>query len=255
MTIAYIVTGTTRGIGRALARRIVAGGDKLYSLSSADTDVTGAWHNIQCDLGDSVGVSAACERLIQSIPMKKVRSLVLINNAGVLEPIGPIETATDAQIVHHINVNVLAPAVLVAAFIRQTAGLGIGRRIINISSGAARHPYAGWTMYCSAKASLEMMTRCVAAEQTAQDDSVALCAVSPGLVETRMQRLIRDANPDQFPARPKFISAQQSGNVKTPEQVADILLDLDRMGQLQNGQLYDLRDVQQHAGRLSIDPI
>jgi hypothetical protein len=45
-----------------------------------------------------------------------------------------------------MSINVIAPAVLMAVFIRRTAGLEIRRRIINISSGAARHPYAGWSI-------------------------------------------------------------------------------------------------------------
>jgi benzil reductase ((S)-benzoin forming) len=142
-----------------------------------------------------------------------------------------------------------------AEFIRQTAGLEIVRRIINISSGAARHPYAGWAMYCGAKAFLEMITRCVAAEQEAREDPVVVCAVCPGRVETRMQRRIRDLSPDQFPAQPDFVQAKKRGDVLRPELVADMLLTLDRAGPLRNGHVYDLRDVQQHAGGRSIDPI
>ncbi len=255
MTIAYIVTGTTRGIGRALARQIISDGDALYTISSADNQVTDAWRNIHCDLGEPDNAAAAMERLIPFVRPEKIRALVLINNAGVLGPIGGIETATEGQIASLIHINVIAPAVLMAVFIRQTAALGIQRRIINISSGAARHPYAGWSMYCSSKAFLEMMTRCVAAEQPMRGDPIAVCAVCPGRVETRMQRSIRDSDPDRFPAQPDFIDAKRRGDVQTPEQVADMLLALDRGGQLQNGKIYDLRDVQRHGTGLSIDPI
>jgi benzil reductase ((S)-benzoin forming) len=255
MTTAYIVTGTTRGIGRALARQIIADGDLLYTISSADNEITTVWHNINCDLGDPDSAVVAIERLLDSVRVEAVRSLVLINNAGVLGPIGPIDADTDWQIARQININVIAPAVLMAVFIRQTAGLEIERRIINISSGAARHPYAGWSVYCSAKAFLEMMTRCAAAEQALREDPVVVCAVCPGRVETRMQRRIRDSSPDQFPAQPDFIQAKNRGDVIEPQRIAEMLLTLDRAGQLRNGHVYDLRDVQQHAGGLSIDPI
>lgn len=255
MTIAYIVTGTTRGIGRALARQIISDGDVLYSISSADSQVTDTWQNIHCELGEPDNAAAAMERLIQFVRTEEVQSLVLINNAGVLGPVGAIETATEGQIARLIRINVMAPAVLMAVFIRQTAAFRIPRRIINISSGAARHPYAGWAMYCSSKASLEMMTRCVSAEQAMKKDPVAVCAVCPGRVETRMQRSIRDLSPDRFPAQPEFIDAKRRGDIQTPEQVAEILLALDREGQLHNGHVYDLRDVRRHAGGLSIDPI
>ena len=255
MTTAYIVTGTTRGIGRALARQIIADGDLLYTVSSADNDVTDAWHNIKCDLSEPGSAAAAIERLLPSVRIEAVQSLVLINNAGVMGPLGPIDAATDGQIARQISINVIAPAVLMAVFIRQTTSLEIRRRIINISSGAARHPYAGWAMYCSSKASLEMMTRCVAAEQELREDPVVVCAVCPGRVETRMQRRIRDSNPDQFPAKPDFVRAKSRGDVLRPQLAAEMLLTLDRTGQLRNGHIYDLRDVKQHAGRWSIDPI
>lgn len=255
MTTAYIVTGTTRGIGRALARQILADGDLLYTISSADNDVTNGWHNIYCELSEPDSAAAAIERLLPSVRVEAVQSLVLINNAGVLGPLGPMDTASDRQIARQISINVIAPAVLMAVFIRQTAALEIRRRIINISSGAARHPYAGWAMYCSAKASLEMMTRCAAAEQELRENPVAVCAVCPGRVETRMQRRIRKSSPDQFPAKPDFVQAKNRGDVIRPQLVAEMLLGLDRAGQLRNGHVYDLRDAKQHAGGLSIDPI
>lgn len=255
MTTAYIVTGTTRGIGRALARQIIADGDLLYTISSAGNEATDAWYNMHCDLSEPGSAAAAIERLLPSVRIEAVQSLVLINNAGVLGPLGPLDAATDRQITRQISINAIAPAVLMAVFIRQTSEMEIRRRIINISSGAARHPYAGWAMYCSAKASLEMMTRCVAAEQALREDPVVVCAVCPGRVETRMQRRIRDSNPDLFPAKPDFVRAKKCGDVIRPQLVAEMLLALDRSGQFRSGHIYDLRDVKQHAGGWSIDPI
>ena len=255
MATAYIVTGTTRGIGRALVRQIIADGDLLYTISSAENEVTDAWHNMNCDLSEPDSAAAAIERLLQSVRIAAVQSLVLINNAGMLGPLGPLDAETDGQINRQVSINIIAPAVLMAVFIRRTTGLEIRRRIINISSGAARRPYAGWAMYCGAKASLEMMTRCVAAEQALREDPVVVCAVCPGRVETRMQRRIRDSNPDQFPAKPDFVQAKNRGDVITPQRVAEMLLTLDRTGQLRNGHVYDLRDAKQHAGGWSIDPL
>jgi benzil reductase ((S)-benzoin forming) len=110
-------------------------------------------------------------------------------------------------------------------------------------------------MYSSAKASLEMMTRCTAAEQALCKDPVVVCAVCPGRVETRMQRRIRDSSPDRFPAQPDFVQAKNRGDVIGPHQVAGVLLTLDRAGQLRNGHVYDLRDVKRNPDGLSIDPI
>lgn len=110
-------------------------------------------------------------------------------------------------------------------------------------------------MYCCAKASLEMMTLCIAAEQALNRNPAAICAVRPGRVETRMQQRIRSTSPRQFPAQPDFIDAKHRGRIDSPEHAADILLTLDRNGQLRNGKIYDLRNVAAQGGRLSIRPI
>ncbi len=255
MSYVYIITGTTRGFGNALARRVMTNGDRLFSLSSAEDDAADQWYNLNCDMSDPTVVAATFERLIDSLLSMEARSLVLINNAGVLDPVGPIESSTEPQIIRHMTINHIAPAVLTAAFIRRTAGFASQRRIINISSGAARHPYAGWAMYCSAKAALEMMTRSVAAEQDAREDPVTVCAVRPGKVETRMQRSVRALRPDQFPAQPEFVAAKKRGDVRSPEAAAKVLLDADRAGLLQNGRIYDLRDAVYRDGSVSITPV
>ena len=255
MAIAYIVTGTTRGIGSALAQQIIAGDDLLLSLSSAANHEATRWQNLQCDLSDPENVAAGIERLVQSPLIDSAQAVVLINNAGVLVPMGPIASAADEQIVQHVLINQAAPAMLISSFIRLTESLVAQRRIINISSGAARHPYAGWALYCASKAALEMMTLSVAAEQAICVNPVVVCAVSPGKVETDMQRRIRSSSPAIFPAQPDFVDAKRRGKIKTPEAVAGMILALDRAGLLHNGKLYDLRDVKQQAGGLRIDPI
>jgi benzil reductase ((S)-benzoin forming) len=254
MAIAYLVTGTTRGIGRALARQIIANGDLLFSLSSAPHHRTASSYNVSCDLSDPNSVETAFEQLVGPLHRLKGQPLVLINNAGVLDPIGPIESASIGMMTRHMAVNCLAPAILTSLFIRDTADFQ-QRRIINVSSGAAGHPYAGLSMYCCTKAGLEMMTLCIAAEQSLNRNPVAICAVSPGRVETRMQQRIRSTSPRQFPAQPDFIDAKRRGLLDSPERVADVLLTLDRNGQLRNGLIFDLRDVVDQGGRMSIRPI
>lgn len=255
MSIAYIVTGTTRGIGKALADRIIAQGDMVYSLSSAADSRTVHHHNVQCDLSDSSTVRKRFDRLFQLLQCDAVQAVVLINNAGVLDPVGPIESAADDQIVRHLLINQAAPAILMSAFIHWTADMMIDRRIVNITSGAARFPYAGVALYCATKSALEMVTMCVAAEQARCANPVVVCAISPGKVETHMQRQIRASDPGTFPAQPDFVAAKRRGQINSTALVAEMILELDLTGQLRNGKIYDLRDAVTHNGRLGISPI
>ena len=244
----YIVTGTTRGLGRALAEAIVAAEDFLLSLSSAPDRFDQRNHNVQCDLSQPDTITEGLERLLKSVVLEDARELVLINNAGVLEPMGPLDTIEPEQIIKHLLVNQATPAILMSAFIRLTRKFSGCRRIINISSGAAQHPYAGWAMYCASKAGLNMMTQCTATEQQHRDYGVTVYAVSPGKVETDMQVRIRASDPQCFPAREDFIQAKQNGRLLSADIAARMLLDLDRRGCFKNGGLYDLREIMIQQG-------
>ena len=73
----------------------------------------------------------------------------------------------------------------------MTADLGVARRVVNISSGAASSPYAGWSVYCASKAGLDHFTRCVGLEQRGQAFPVTCIALAPGVIDTGMQEVIR----------------------------------------------------------------
>lgn len=251
---AYIVTGTTRGIGLAIADAVVAAKDQLLSLSSAPDDKKPNWKNIQCDLRQHQGIGEKLKHLLQTESSEAYQEVVLINNAGVLDPMGPIHEASGSQILEHLLVNQAAPAILMSEFIRLTENTYRVRRIINISSGAARHHYSGWSLYCASKAALDMMALCVAAEQEDRKHPVSVCCVSPGKVETRMQRKIRQFDKVKFPRQPDFVNAKLRGELNTAKEVADLILKLDNSGELKNGGIYDLRDAIFDGRRCSIRP-
>jgi benzil reductase ((S)-benzoin forming) len=247
---AYVVTGTTRGIGRALAEAVIARNEQLLSLSSAPDRLEPMWHNLKCDLRDPETLGVLLQRLLSSVSLDRISHLVLINNAGVLAPMGPLDEADAKGIIDHLQVNQAAPAILMSAFIRLTATFSGSRRIINISSGAAVHPYAGWAMYCGGKSALDMMTLCAAAEQRTRSNPVRICSIYPGKVETDMQRVVRHSDPDKFPAQPQFVMAKARGELSPPGQVARAIIALDAADQFKNGCIYDLRTATKHTQAL-----
>jgi benzil reductase ((S)-benzoin forming) len=96
------------------------------------------------------------------------------------------------------------------------------RRIVHISSGAARNAYAGWSIYCATKAALDHHARAVSL-----DDNRALrvCSVAPGVVDTGMQAEIRATDLQDFPLREKFNELKRSGQLSTPADAARKVLD------------------------------
>ena len=113
---------------------------------------------------------------------------ILINNAGLVEPIGPIAESDPATWANNIAVNLLGVYHGIHAVLprMQSAGSGV---IVNISSGAAHNPLEGWAAYCSAKAGVAMLTRATALEYGAQ--GVRTYGFGPGVVDTDMQGRIR----------------------------------------------------------------
>jgi benzil reductase ((S)-benzoin forming) len=266
---AYIVTGTTRGIGLALAQGVVDRGHLLYTISRAPEHRAPGHQNYSCDLRDLAQVQAVMNRVMQDVPYSSCSDLVLINNAGMLAPIGFLENIAAAQMEAHLHVNVMAPMLLMSLFIQlsnQSADhlsdhladhladtLSCRRRILNITSGAASTPYAGWSVYCAGKAALNMITRCAALEQSEGPGGVSISAIAPGVVDTDMQAQIRASNAADFPARARFVRMRAEGHMPTSAQVAALILDLDADGQFRNGGIYDLRDAVDCDGKTCIE--
>ncbi|MDJ0780602.1 MAG: SDR family NAD(P)-dependent oxidoreductase [Desulfosarcinaceae bacterium] len=239
----YIVTGTTRGLGQALIQVIQEAGDRALSLSTAPDYCDGDRCNVQSDLADTDSLPAKLDLLLELDGILASEALVMINNAGRLDPIMPIQRAAPGQIAKAVAVNLVAPAVLMAHFLFRTQKLTLPRRIINISSGAAARPYAGWAAYCSTKSGLNMLTRCVAQEQEAHPNPALVCTVAPGVINTRMQRQIRSVAEENFPAKQKFVRLHTEGVLATPRSVAHHLLRLDRQGRFEQGGCHDLREM------------
>lgn len=230
----YIVTGTSRGLGEALAQRIAADSDnELVSLSRPEVD-----------LADSASVARAFDAIEARIRGRRYDKAVLINNAGIVEPVAPLDRADPAGIERNLLVNLVAPMVLMRRFIAATGHVPL-RRVINISSGAGRRAIYGWSAYCAAKAGLDMATRVVALE--AQQRGMALEAVSlaPGVIDTGMQGMVRSASADDFADVERFRQMKAEGQLRPAGEVADDILRAEREGRLKGDAVLDLRTLAQ----------
>ncbi|MEX3822114.1 SDR family NAD(P)-dependent oxidoreductase, partial [Paraburkholderia sp. BR14262] len=122
-----------------------------------------------------------------------------------------------------VTLNVAAPLMLANALAATSApGASASRRIVHISSGAARNAYAGWSVYCATKAALDHHARAVALDAPA---GLRICSIAPGVIDTGMQRMIRATSVDQFPMRERFEQLKQNGLLSTPEAAAQQLID------------------------------
>lgn len=235
----YVVTGATRGLGEALAQRIADQADnRLVTLGRAASDAV----NIQVDLADAVAVERACDELGLRIAGKAFERAVLINNAGVIAPVGPLEKVDAAELQRNLAVNFTAPILLMRRFLDATRAVGL-RRIVNISSGAARRPIFGWSAYCAAKAGLDMASRVVALEAATRGLAVEVASLAPGVIDTAMQASVRGASAEDFVDVERFRAMKAEGTLRPAADVAADILRLEAAGKLAGDAIQDLRQI------------
>ena len=92
--------------------------------------------------------------------------------------------------------------------------------MLNVSSGAARYPVAGWSAYCSSKAALDMFTRCIAAEHAGRPNAPRVCSLAPGVVNTGMQLELRSADAARFPDQGRFQSLHETQQLTSARETA-----------------------------------
>ena len=240
-----IITGTTKGIGAALRDVLAADPNNLViGLSRAQTAIASPL-NIQLDVSDPSAIEAAFAEAMVQAGNQQFEHAVLINNAGVVSPVGAFDQITAADTAHNLMVNVAAPMILSRLFANSLRERTKQRLIVNISSGAAKRPIAGWSAYCAAKAALEMATRVAALEASSNDPTLSICSLAPGVVDTAMQRLIRETTESEFPDVARFRAMKADGVLRDAHDVAGEIIALIANGKLTNGGNFDIRELTQ----------
>lgn len=226
-----LVTGASRGIGRATALALARAGAHVVALARTVggleelDDAIGAAGGtatlVPLDLKDTPGIV----RLAAALHERYQRLDVLVGNAGILGPLSPLTHVEPKAWDDVLAVNVTANWQLIRAMDpllrRATAA-----RVVFITSGIAAHPRAYWGPYAISKAALETLARTYAAETASTPVRVNL--FNPGATRTRMRA---GAMPGEDPAE-----------LKTPEPVAERILELCLPQFQETGQLYDYRD-------------
>ena len=187
-----VVTGASRGIGLAIARKLVSAGYSVIgvarkqspefaaAMEGADGGASGALHFVPADLGQTDAIAA----LVRSIRGEFGAVYGLVNNAGIGTE-GTLPLMKDSDIEQLIRVNMLAPILLTKYLVRHMMAEG-GGRVVNLSSIVASTGANGLSVYAATKASLVGFTKSLAREVGRA--GVNVNAVAPGYVATDMTR-------------------------------------------------------------------
>ncbi|MNR07579.1 Benzil reductase ((S)-benzoin forming) [compost metagenome] len=189
---------------------------------------------IQLDLTQSDKIESELHKIFNLLDKEKVAKITLINNAGSLGKVGPLEKLDIETITQTITLNTTVPFVLSSVFIRYFQGWQAKKSIINITSGAALKPYFGWSIYCSSKAAINMLTQTIALEQADVENAVKVLAIAPGVVDTDMQAEIRRSDKSNFKDIERFIALKEEGGLNDALTVGEKIFEMDNDDSLQS---------------------
>lgn len=214
-----LVTGASRGLGAAIACWLGKAGaavvlsartrEALEEVAAEVRRLGGEPRVVPAD----VAYAESCYDLVEAALSHFGRLDAVVNNAGVLGPVAPLERTNPVDWGRNLQVNLLGPYYVTRyalPALRESRG-----RLVHISSGAAVRTIPGWSAYCVAKAGLLQMGRMVAAEVP----GVVSVSLRPGVVDTEMQACIRREGPQGMPPElvDHFCELKAQGKLEPPE--------------------------------------
>jgi benzil reductase ((S)-benzoin forming) len=214
----YIVTGASRGLGRAMAEQLAVGGATVLGLSRRAP--AAGFEQWPCDLADPVAVAQRLGAWLAAFDAKHFASVSLINNAAMLTEPAPLADVDLAALSQATRVGLEAPLVLTAAFLHATRVWSGQRRVLHISSGLGRRGMASSGPYCAVKAGLDNLARAQVLEEALQANGAKVCSLAPGIIDTDMQVQLRGADAKAFPDREAFVQMKSGGKLDSPASAA-----------------------------------
>ncbi|MED4462040.1 (S)-benzoin forming benzil reductase [Metabacillus fastidiosus] len=231
----FIITGTSRGIGASLAKKLLDENHHIFCISrsnnqeliSISKERDNKLSYYQFDLYNINKIDLLFEDIFKAIKNdSEIESIYLINNAGVLSPLTPCEENKTEDILRNVNINLIAPMVITSNFIKHTNILNLDKRIMNISSGSAKYLLPSQSSYSTSKAGLDSFSKSISIEQMNKPFPVKIISVYPGVIDTEMQSEIRSVKKGDFPFVEQFIQLSKEGKLQSPEYTAEKLIEL-----------------------------
>ncbi len=228
----YYITGTGKGIGKALALHLLEDKENyVVGLSRNNAIKHERFEFIRVDLNHFDELN-----MFQFIDIRDADKIVLINNAGMIGQINHVGSIDNVSIYNTFMVNSIAPAILMNNFIKAYRNYSLEKIVLTISSGAGRHAIESWAAYCASKAAIDMFSLVADVEQKILSAGYPfkIFSVAPGIVDTQMQTQIRNTDKSNFSSVDKFIDYKNNKQLSSPEKTAELLCKI-----LQNPDKYD----------------
>lgn len=211
-----VITGASRGLGSALAQRAAQLGATVAGCARSRPDPS-LTLGATVDVGDHGAVNNFAASVVRRLgPID-----LWINNAAVIDPLGPLRDRSEGDVTRILDTNVAGVWNGTVAFLRHRREQGGGGALVNISSGVALRASAGTGLYSASKAAVDRLTEATALEEA--DQGIDAWAIHPGVVDTAMQTSLRTADPADFPRAAEFQQLADLNAFNTGSYVADWL--------------------------------
>jgi NAD(P)-dependent dehydrogenase (short-subunit alcohol dehydrogenase family) len=222
-----IITGGSRGLGRAAAELLAAMGAAVVLTARSADAVESVAAALRATGARAIGVAAdvadpeQVEEIVESALDQFSRIDILVNNAGIIWPVEEVVDTDPDEWTYNIQVNLLGPFYLLRNVLPVMVGQHYGR-IVNVSSGAARNPIVGASAYSAAKAGMDSLTRSAALELA--DTGIVVNSLHPGMIDTDMQVDLRSVDTTETRLDlTRFHAAYEQGVLRSAADVARAL--------------------------------
>ncbi len=215
-----LITGTSRGIGKALALRYLDLGYTVLGIARHSTIVHANYRHFELDLGATFSTDLICNSMIDPT------ELVVIHNAGILGEVGRFSEHKQRDYQQVFQVNVFAGIQLVGAIL-DTLPTSLPLKVAFVSSGAGRRSIPSWSAYCASKAAVDRWLAVVAEEEKELGHvNRSFFSIAPGVVDTEMQESIRSVDPKDFSSSIRFHALKLNAELSVPQHVAQDIQEL-----------------------------
>jgi benzil reductase ((S)-benzoin forming) len=213
-----LVTGTSSGIGAAVARELLSRGWQVVGVARRKAKFDGNYQHLALDLSDVGAATKAIERQLGArVAESGWQRIGLVNNAAT-GLAGRVQQLDAAELSRSFELNAVMPLWLMGFVLKHAKAPA---RVVNVSSGAAVRAFPGLAAYCASKAALRMAGMSVAAEV---EKGMHILSYEPGVVDTEMQLATRSKSLEEFPWGETFRRFHAEGRLVRPElPAADIV--------------------------------
>lgn len=215
-----VLTGGSQGLGKEILLLLEKEGWVVYEVSRTGTSK----NHITFDLNDVAHIDGLLETLTHKIKNKSIEEMLFINNAAQVGPIRRASLVEKEELLRSLNVNIMASLVLIHGFVRTFRSAAIHKTILNISTGAAKKGYAGWSLYCAGKAAVDNYINALYEEEQNEPLPYRVVNVNPFVMDTAMQDCVRAADIADFPQQPRFVQFKEDHVLLPPRTVAEAIM-------------------------------